>query len=76
MVIVIVLLLAEAEGGEHNAFVWQRHQVVYPASGVGGKAEVAGNDGQCHQAIAPIGVVNRVEGLVMVRTPFQFWNLV
>ena len=72
LAVVIVLLLAEAEGGEHDTIVGQGHQVVYPASGVSGKAEVSGNDGQHRWAITPIGVINGVKGVVMVRAPFQF----
>ena len=45
LAIAIVLLLAKAVGGERDAFVWQRCQVVYPASGFGGEAEVTGHDG-------------------------------
>ncbi len=69
---VIVLLLVEAEGGEHNAVVGRRCQVMYPESEVGGEAKVAGNDRQRRWEIAPIGVIDGVDGVVMVGAPFQF----
>ncbi len=71
LAIAVVLLLAKAEGGERDAFVWQRRKVVYPASRVGGKAEVTENDGQHRRVIAPIRVIDGVKGVVVVGAPFQ-----
>ena len=72
LAVVIVFLLAEAEGGECYAFVWRSRQAMYPLAGFGGEAEVAGNDGQRCRAIAPAGIINGVKGVMMVQTPFQF----
>ncbi len=63
-------MLTEAEGGERNAFGWQGCHVMYPASGVGGKAEVAGNDRQRNREIALIGFDDGGKGVVMVGAPF------
>jgi hypothetical protein len=45
---------------------------MYAASGFGGKAEVAGNDGQLRWVIAPVGDVKSDKGVMAVGTPFRF----
>ena len=65
----------QKQGGECDAFVGQRLQVVCPAFRFGGEAEVAGNDRECCWAIAPVGVVDGGEGVWMVGTIHSdIWN--
>ena len=72
LAVVIVLLFSEAKGSEGDASVWRRRQVRYPSSGFCCEAEVVGDDRQRRRPIAPIGVIDGVEGVVVVGTPFRF----
>ena len=72
MPIVIVFLLAEAEGGEGDIGVGCGGDIVDASSCCGGEAEVFGDDGQCWLSIAPIRVIDGGEGLVVVVAPLGF----
>lgn len=72
LAIVIVFLLAKTECREGDVIVRRGVDVVDATSCSGGEAEVLSNDRHGWLAIAPVRVVDGVEGLVMVATPFGF----
>ncbi len=45
---------------------------MYVLTGFGGEAEVLSDDGQGHGTITPVGVVDGVEGVLVVGTPLEF----
>ena len=72
LTVVIVLLLAEAEGGEGDIVVGRGGDVVHGASGGRREAEVFCDDGQGIRAVAPVGVADGCEVVVIVAAPLRF----
>jgi hypothetical protein len=68
----IVFLFVETKQSEDNIMVRRGRWVMYAAPGLGSKSEVTGDDGQRRQAITPGGVVNCVNGVMVVQAPYQF----
>jgi len=72
LAVVIVLLLADAEQGECNCVIAGGLEVMHSPACFSGKAEIASNDGQRCGPIAPIWVIDGVEGVGVVGAPFRF----
>ena len=70
LTVVIVFLLAKAKVREGDVDVRDRGEVVNSAASGGGEGEVFDDNWQCRWAVAPVWVVDRSEGLVVVAAPF------
>jgi len=68
--IVIFFLFEETERGEDSVAVVDGGDVVDASTGDGGEAEVLYDKGQCARAVAPVGIVDGGEGVVMVAASF------
>ena len=71
LAVVIVFLLADAEGGKHDDIVWCGSKVVYELTSFGGEAKVISSDGQHCGVIASVGVINCGEAVHVIQIPFR-----
>ena len=72
MTVVVVLLLADTQGGVDNVVVIDELYVVEVRAGGGGEAEVLGYDREGRHAPSPLWVGNPFECCWVVIAPFGF----
>ena len=69
LTVIIVLLLAEAEGGEGDGIVWRGGNVVHAAPGGRREAEIFSDNGQCIGVAALVRIADGREVVVIVAAP-------